>query len=290
MSTHSLTGTHALVMVDPVSASFRLADSAAPQLRVDDLAPARGDGVFETMLVKDGVRRAYDPHLARFVRSAAMLDLAEPELQLWRDAIDAALEAHGPAPEIMVRFVLGRGIEGTNQPSGWVLTSEPSETVLNERENGVAVLTLDRGFDSTAAERAPWLQLGAKTLSYAINMGAVRYAKKNGAQDVIFLTSDGVVLEGPTSTVIVANGHTLRTPRPETGTLTGTTQGDVFAAAAKAGWDVGFAQMSKDDLLSADALWLASSVRLLAPVTSIDGVAVKTSPELTADVKSLIGL
>lgn len=74
--------------------------------------------------------------------------------------------------------------------------------------------------------------LGAKTLSYAINMSALRYAETQGAQDVIFVSSDGFVLEGPRSTVIVDTGDALVTPFPEHGILHGTTQRALFEVAA----------------------------------------------------------
>ena len=50
----------------------------------------------------------------------------------------------------------------------------------------------------------PWLLAGAKTLSYAVNMAALRHAERHGAGDVIFVSSDGYVLEGPRSTVVIA--------------------------------------------------------------------------------------
>ena len=50
----------------------------------------------------------------------------------------------------------------------------------------------------------PWLLAGAKTLSYAVNMAALRHAERQGAGDVIFISSEGNVLEGPRSTVVIA--------------------------------------------------------------------------------------
>ena len=101
---------------------------------------------------------------------------------------------------------------------------------------GPSVLLLDRGFAGPEAAKAPWLLAGAKTLSYAVNMAAQRYAKANGADDVIFVGSDGAILEGPTATVLVATGRTLTTP-PGDGILDGITVRRLFAAAAAGGLD-----------------------------------------------------
>ena len=68
------------------------------------------------------------------------------------------------------------------------------------------MLLLDRGFTAQAAQAAPWLLAGAKTLSYGVNMAALRYAAEHGADDAIFVGSDGGVLEAPTASVVVATG------------------------------------------------------------------------------------
>ncbi len=162
---------------------------------------------------------------------------------------------------------------------------------------------LDRGYDSDAAERAPWLLLGAKTLSYATNMAALRYAHKQGADDVIFTSSDGRVLEGPTSTVLLAHLETsddgagatrtvrrLITPQLDSGILAGTSQGALFTAAKAAGWELGYGPLEPQDLLDADAVWLISSIRLLAPVNHIDGKEIGTpavQKQLTAELNVL---
>jgi 4-amino-4-deoxychorismate lyase len=134
--------------------------------------------------------------------------------------------------------------------------------------------------------------MGAKTLSYAVNMAALRYAKKLGADDVIFTSSDGIVLEGPTSTVLIAHrdGDTKRliTPTLETGILPGTTQGAIFAAAREAGWELGYGPLTPENLLDAEGVWLVSSVRLLTPVNSIDGTAIARDGQLHAELTAMV--
>ena len=65
----------------------------------------------------------------------------------------------------------------------------------------------------------------------------------------------------------------LYTPEPSHGILPGTTQGAVFEAARQAGWELGFGPLYPQDLFESDGVWLASSVRLIAPVTHLNGTA-----------------
>ncbi|MGA3762234.1 aminotransferase class IV, partial [Bacillus velezensis] len=79
-------------------------------------------------------------------------------------------------------------------PTAWALLSPAPAIQDEERQRGLRVLLLDRGIDSQAPERSPWLLTGAKTLSYAANMAALRYARAHGADDVVFTSADGYLL------------------------------------------------------------------------------------------------
>ncbi|MFD1047794.1 aminotransferase class IV, partial [Kibdelosporangium lantanae] len=184
-----------------------LANPDAPLIRVDDLGLMRGDGIFETVLVVDGKPRELGPHFDRLVRSAAMLDLPTPDRAGFDRATRAILDAWTGGNEMALKWVYTRGVEGGDgTPTGFALGLEIAEKVKKQRAEGIAAITLERGIDNGLAARAPWLLLGAKTLSYAVNMAALREAERRGAAEVIFTTSDNHVLEGPTSTLVAA-GH-----------------------------------------------------------------------------------
>lgn len=277
-----------LVFLDPAFDDGRIADASVPQLMATDLGATRGDGVFESLLVVDAHPRKLQAHLDRLARSAEALELRIPPADAWRRAIATAIGTHPPVDELVVKLLVTRGVEGAGAPTCWVSAALPPASSKLQRENGVDVLLLDRGYDSSIGERAPWLLLGAKTLSYAVNMAAVRYAHAHGADDVIFVSSDGKVLEGPTSTVLVARVvdgvKTLVTPQLDTGILPGTTQGALFDEARTAGWELGYGPLEPADLLAADAVWLVSSIRLLAPVNSIDGQPIGKDQALTREL------
>src|SRR5205823_8125441 len=210
-----------------------LADPDTPHIRVEDLGLMRGDGIFETVLVAGGKPRELRPHLDRLARSASMLDLPEPDDEAWQRVTRLVIDNWTAGDEFALKLVYTRGIEGDPAPTAFALGMEIAEKVVQARRDGVAAVILDRGIDTELAERAPWLLLGAKSLSYAINMAASREAARRGAADVVFAASDGSLLEGPTSNVIVARGKTLYTPPPTIGILPGTTQAAVFRGAER---------------------------------------------------------
>lgn len=286
-----------LVFLDPDHPAGRLADAASPTILATDQGVTRGDGIFESLLAVDGVPRKIQAHLDRLAVSANTMSLEIPAAQVWQAAITTALQAFGAtAPQAVVRLVATRGPEGANTASAWVQVSAISPKLAQQRAQGLDVIFLERGYDSQIAARAPWLLMGAKTLSYAVNMAALRYAHEQGADDVIFTSSDALVLEGPTSSVLLAHitddfGAPIKrliTPHLDTGILPGTTQGALFAAAKSAGWELGYGPVAPADLLDADAVWLISSLRLLAPVNTIDGTEIGT-PKIRAELSAELG-
>lgn len=259
--------------------TFREVEPDAPALSVSDLGVQRGDGVFETIGVVDGHAQEVEAHLDRLVNSARVCDLPEPNRLQWRQAaFRAASEC--PPGESIVKLVLSRGPADGQPPTAWVTASAAPDNAT-ARERGLRLVTLDRGIDPAVAARAPWLLLGAKTLSYAPNMAALRDARRRGADDALFVTADGDALEAPTSSLIVRFGERFVTPEPTEGILHGTTQLSAFAWLEAQGFTTAYTRIRVDELAHADAAWLLSSVRLAAPVTAIDDLALAIDADLT---------
>ncbi|GAA3036040.1 aminodeoxychorismate lyase [Microbacterium dextranolyticum] len=279
------------LMIDPVSDddtrtdvadTFTAIDPAAPALTVGELSTQRGDGIFESIGVVDGHPQEVEAHLQRLAHSARICDLPAPNLAQWRAAVLFAAE-HCGAGESVIKLILSRGVEHGPAPTAWVTAAEASD-FTRARTDGIRVVTLDRGYTLDVPARAPWLLLGAKTLSYAVNMAALREARSRGADDAVFITSDGFVLEAPTATLIVRHGDTFLTPAPNAGILHGTTQLSLFEYLQAQGHTAGYSVIAAADLADADAAWLVSSVRLAAPIVAIDDVAVPHDVVLTAEM------
>ncbi|MEP6843907.1 MAG: aminotransferase class IV [Pseudolysinimonas sp.] len=275
-------------------------DVAAPQLSVLDLAATRGDGIFETISLGNGHLQALEPHLARFAHSAAMLDLPVPNASQWRAAVREvaghfASAVGGPVDEGFVKIVMSRGIEGgagslptgVSIPTGWALAAIAPDHSTARRE-GIRIVLLDRGYRHDIAQTAPWLLTGAKTLSYAINRGVFRDAARRAADDALFVSSDGYLLEAAVSNLVLRRGQTLLTPRTDLGILAGTTQADIFSWGAGQGFATEYALLTVDDLTNSDDAWLVSSGRHAAPIRAIDGVERAFDPALTAQINEFL--
>jgi len=241
-------------------------DPSVPLISVDDQGFTRGDGVFETMLSVNRRVRKLGMHLSRLESSARMLDLPDPEPEILRSAVERLMrEATAGAEtalgeEHIVKIIISRGptqAVTSMQPGPYTLliASPVPASIVKRRTEGVKAMLLPRGHEPM----------------------------DNSA---FFITDERRVLEGATSSVLVAkieNGKkVLYTPEPSHGILPGTTQGAVFEAARQAGWELGFGPLYPQDLFESDGVWLASSVRLIAPVTHLNGTALVHDPELTA--------
>lgn len=261
--------------------TFREIDPSAPALSVGELSTQRGDGIFESIGVVDGHAQETQAHLERLAHSAGICDLPAPHLEQWRQAV-AAAAAHCPREgEGVIKLILSRGVEHGPAPTAWVTAASAADHTA-ARTRGIRVVTLDRGYAIDTPAKAPWLLLGAKTLSYAVNMAAIREARRRGADDAIFVSSDEFVLEAPTASLILRVDGRFITPAPNGGILHGTTQLSLFEHLAAQGHETAYETIQVMALSQADAAWLVSSVRLAAPITTIDGVDVPVDAELTA--------
>jgi 4-amino-4-deoxychorismate lyase len=270
-----------------------LVDPDRAVVRADDSGVDRGDGCFEGCRIQTDAagRSSVDKlpaHLARMRRSAATLDIPFDEAA-WRSLVDTALDACRTPGEYGLKLVLTRG-SADGIPTGLLTVRPLAESVWQQRRDGLRVITLDRGFAGAAFAEAPWLLGGVKTLSYAVNMAALREAERRGADDVIFVSTDGVVLEAPTASVVWATDRTLRTtPVGPTGILPGTTQRLLFDRAAEAGWTTETGTARVDDLHGAHTVWLISSIRGPVDVVELDGKGRSRDLAVLAEIARFAG-
>ena len=249
-----------------------------PVLRADDLGVVRGESVFETLRVAGGRPVFLELHLERLARSAARVEIDLPDG--WAPLARLAAQAFSSSGEQgVLRLTCSKGAPGADPVGFGLVTPVPAESVL-ARERGVAAVTLTLGVPARLRADAPWLLGGVKSTSYAVNMATLRAAQDAGAQDAVWVSSDGLVLEAPTSTVAwVRDGRLVTPPAEQVGTLPGTT---AAVALAHSPVPVDVRLGTVEELRAADEVLMLSSVRGVTPVVRLDGRALPVGPVTAA--------
>ena len=264
-----------------------------PVITADDLGLTRGDGIFDaTRVLTDGdghsVVEHLDRHLLRLARSAQAVELPAPDVDGIAALVAEALSVWTTPGEAALKIVHTRGLEHTAAPKASTLITI-TETEPGDRR-GLAVATLARGYASDTFADAPWLLGGAKLLSYAVHTSARREAGRRGADDALFVSSDGYALEAPTSSLLwVVDGAVRTTPTGATGILGSVTVEILKEWAHDEGVRFEPALIRPADLHAVTGAWLASSVRGVCPITTLDGSALPTSEVWTDRLASAAG-
>lgn len=228
----------------------------------DDRGLAYGDGLFETVLVRDGQPLLWDYHLARLQRGCALLDINAPDAGLL-----ATLPAKAGAGLAVLKVILtrgsgGRGYQPPAEPAPrlrWQLSAfEPRR----ERwQRGVAV----RHCRLRLAEQ-PALA-GIKHLNRLENVLARREWSSSGIAEGLLSSVGGRLVEATSMNVFWRCNGRWQTPRLDRCGVAGTLRAALLERQA-----VDEAELDPAALASVDGLCLGNSVQGLWPVTALESV------------------
>jgi branched-chain amino acid aminotransferase len=231
------------------------------------------DGVFETMRVRGGTVFRLDQHLARISSALETLAIAEP----WalREWVMKAVRADENA-EASVRLTVTRGVATVGGvPAEPDLTATVIVSVAPLRSFPPAVY--ERGLTAQVAsgrrnERA--MTAGLKTLGYTDAVLALIEAQRSGADEALFLDTQGHCSEATSSNLFLWTGAALRTPPTTCAALPGITRAAVIEVARTQGLVLEESEFGLEDLLGAAEAFLTSSLRGIAPLVRVDGRAI----------------
>jgi branched-chain amino acid aminotransferase len=230
----------------------------------------RGDGVFEVIRLYAGRPFAFEEHLQRLERSASNLRLPLDLEAVRSDAWRLLRHAGTGRDHELLRIVVTRGGKR-------LLLTESLPKTADRARLATITYTPTRILD------------GVKSLSYASNMLASRLARERGFDEALLVSPHGRVLEAPTSSLFwVKDGDPLTPPLSEhiLASITRRVVLDVTGAGER--------ECTLDELLGADEVFLASTVREVQPVIAIDDrrydgdapVTARIAEQVTARIKS----
>jgi branched-chain amino acid aminotransferase len=232
-----------------------------------DHALLTGDGVFETLKVEAGVPFAVRRHLERLGRSAEGLALDAPTTEAVRAALTEVIEAN----------------ELTEGVARITLTGGPAPLGSDRGTAGPTLIVAcgpPRGWGPTAAVAvAPWPRnergalAGLKTVSYAENVVALRFARERGAEEAIFGNLGERLCEGTGTNVFVGAGGRMLTPPLSAGCLAGVTRELLLELGVVSEEDLPLSALAQ-----ATEAFLTSSTRDVQAIATVDGEALPAAP------------
>ncbi|MGX7672574.1 aminotransferase class IV [Plantactinospora sp. DSM 117369] len=265
-----------------------LVEADTPIVHADDPGLLRGDGAFEAWLLAAGAPVLLPAHLNRLYRSATSLELSLPEPDALRTFVLDVAAAWPRDVEAVQRLVCTRGRVGTGRPTIFTTVEPvPPWTSLN-RQRGLRLVTGTVGFPVHERGNAPWLLGGVKSLSYAVHTASQRWAANRGAQEMLWLSSDGYALECPSFNLVWIRSSTMFTVPGWSGIVAGTTEGALITQAHLLGLATDEALVTPEELLRADGVWLTGSLSGILAATELDGRPLTRSP-LLGEARRLIG-
>ena len=216
-----------------------------------------GDGVFETCKITGGEAFALTRHLRRLDRSAIGLGLPAPDHDALRAGIAELLASEPDAGRLRITVTGGPGPLGSDRgDEGCTMTLAVSPESSWEAATSVTVVPWVRNERSAVA--------GLKTTSYAENVVALDRAHQDGSSEAILTNTAGDLCEGTGSNIFVIRDGQILTPPLASGCLAGITRELVLE------WtDAREADLTVDDLLTADEAFLTSSTRDVQPIRQV---------------------
>jgi len=257
----------------------RLEPAEAALLSVTDRGFQVGDGIFETIRVVGGRGLELPLHASRLQASAAVMAMPLPGdlLRCLGQAIADLCRANrldGSDAQVAVRVTVSRGaVDGR-----FLLPPDdvrPNIVVQAWRVDPPRPESLSRGLRLAISQvrRDPASPLATvKTTSRAEFVYAQIEAHQRGADDALFLTTDGHLAEATSASLFLVEGVGLATPSLDCGILASTTREWVISSGGPGlGLAVRQDHLTPNDLFVADEAFLTSSVAGILPVTSVDG-------------------
>lgn len=232
-----------------------------------------GDGVFETLLVIDGVALWREAHLARMEGAAGELGIPFNAARI-SGVIDRLLDGASSGSNVLrislTRGNTARGLAGDGEKPTLLASLDLFSKGLLLQPARLATSAIRRN------EYAPSSRL--KTLSYVDNIAAAREAAARGADDALMLNTAGNAASSTISNLFLLKSEQMITPSLDQAVLPGIMRRMLLDEATNLGFKCQERPVAPTELVEADAVFLTNSLRFIRPVTALDGLPLGKRP------------
>jgi len=223
-----------------------------------------GDGVYEVIPVYGGQAFRIDAHLQRLDNSLKAIRLANPcSHKQWCTLLNQLIKKNQSEDQSLYLQVT-RGVADRDHafPETCAATVfAMSKPLSPSQQSPVKAITL---------EDIRWQWCHIKSTALLGNLLLRQQAIDVGCHEAILLRND-TLTEGAASNVFIVKNNKIITPKKSNNILPGITRDIVIELAEKNHLDITETNISQQELLNADEIWLTSATKEVAPVIELNG-------------------
>lgn len=228
--------------------------------------PSREPGVYETLLLRSGEPVFWEEHLERLEAGARAFGLAPLPLS------EGQLRRHVQELARSSRIDLGVARYAVWRQDGavhWRVEVSPPRPHMRKREFrvvwGPVVPGRMKNSEFKHFARTAWQE-------------ALRAARQSGFEETLLCDESGQLVEGGGANVFLVREGALVTPHLDSGALPGVMRGQVLGLATALGWTTRERRVTRDDVASADELWVSNSIIGIRKIVAVGEDALSRSP------------
>jgi len=244
----------------------KLSDS----IKITDRGFQFGDGLFETMVIHNGIVKDLDLHLSRMSSGAKRLGISFPVN--WEEEIISICKSvtHSVLKLILTRgnSDLGLKLNLNNSPNRIIKISSFPAIIDKFQNDGIKMqickIKMSCNPSFTGLKLLNWLEPAMANLDLS-----------DGYQEGLMLDMKGNIVEGTTSNFFAIKNNTLFTPDLTHCGLSGITRDKILAIAKQMSMQVNVTNITVADLANFDECFISNSVINIYPVLRIENTKFK---------------
>lgn len=235
-------------------------------LDVRDRGLHYGDGLFETMVVRDGAMPLWSEHMRRLAEGCARLRLPPPDTALLAaeaGRLGAGLE-RGVLKLVLTRGPGARGYRiahGTGQATRLLLLYRAPALPAEYWRSGVTVRLCDTRLGNNPA------LAGIKHLNRLEQVLARDEWSDEGIFEGLMRDGEGSIVDGTMSNVFLRTGMVLRTPAVTECGVAGVMRARVIGMATHSGLQTEVGRIDPEEMETAEEIFLSNALFGVLPVT-----------------------
>ncbi|MCX5616077.1 aminotransferase class IV [Bombella sp. TMW 2.2559] len=250
----------------------------SPVITAQDRGLLLGDGLFETMQLRNRQASFLDAHLTRLEEGCRILRLPAPSRETVEAALDRLIAANN-LTDGSARVTLTRG----TGPRGLTPPAKPHTTLLITTaplpEQPAAPVRLH----VSAQRRDPQVVLNrVKSLNTLPAILARMDAREQGADDALWLTPEGEIAEATAANFLALMDGQVVTPPLSTGILPGISRARLLAASL-----CKERPLTETDIAKLQGAWLVTALSL-TPIAAIGSQEIPLQPEQTSRLRHFL--